>query len=250
MNINSINYTSGVKSFKSMQELQKKMIKLSVGQKIKSMANNAANSAVSETLKSLANQSSVESDNAQDVIGMYNVADGGLASISDSLNRLNKIAIKAKNGIYSDKDRALMQVEVDQIKQSIEDEAKNTEFNSIKLLDGSNNNNGLISVNSTLESLGIADFDVTGNYDIDSIKKALSKVNKQRSQFGAGSNVLEHYISSKDIQNHNTVVSLNQIADTDYGRVTTQYVQQDALSKAAYGGVNAGFQQYVLSMQI
>ena len=54
--------------------------------------------------------------------------------------------------------------------------------------------------NSTLESLGIADFDVTGEFDLEAIDKAIEMVSEARSKYGAKSNALEHTIQDwKDL---------------------------------------------------
>lgn len=200
---------------------------LSSGYKINSAADNAAGLAISEKLLTQENGFSVGSSNAQDGINMLKVAEGALSGIQDSLQRIRELGVKALNGIYSDSDREAIQAEIEGIKQSIQGTAKNTSFNTMKLLDGSmadihlatNPEGGGLEIqmeNSTLESLGIADFDVTGNFDLADIDRAMDKITAARSQYGAQSNTLEHVINYNDYANYNLTAANSRIKDTDY----------------------------------
>ena len=246
MNISGM---SNVNSFKSMQELQKKFMQLSAGQKINSAADDAAGSALSEKMKSLSNGYSAQSNNDRDAIGMYNVADGALSSINDDLNRLSEIGVKAGNGIYSDDDRALMQKEVDQIKESIGSQIKDTEFNNIKVLNNTSSN-GLITVDTSLEKLGIDDFDVTKDFSLDSIQGAISKVSDARANLGAGSNTLEYKIDATDIDNHNTIAAMSRIADTDYGDASMNFSIQNVLNQYSFMAMQSNMDQYAMLTRV
>ena len=69
---------------------------------------------------------------------VLNVADGALSSMYDSLSRIRELGLQASNSaIYSKDELSMMQAEIDQIKQGITDIARNTQFNGLKLLDGS-----------------------------------------------------------------------------------------------------------------
>ena len=121
--------------------------------------------------------------------------------------------------------------------------AKNTSLNEHKLLDGSmadlhlatNPDGSGMSIgmaNSTLESLGIAHFDVTsGNINLDDISKALDKVSTQRSRLGASTNRLEH------AYNYNTNATLQQlnarsrIEDLDMPKGISEKKKEELLSE-------------------
>ena len=110
-----------------------------------------------------------------------------------------KYGVNSMNGLYEDDERQAIQWEIDGLKQSIQDVAKGTTFNTMRLLDGSmadidlatNPQGGGLSirlVNSTLESLGIADYDVTKDFDLDAIDKAIETISGARSKIGAQTN--------------------------------------------------------------
>lgn len=103
----------------------------------------------------------------------------------------------------TDDDRSMYQANIDQLKEDITQVASNTEFNTMKLLDGSFTNRQVamnadgsgrqISIQSTaLENLGIEDFDVTGDFDITDIDNALETVSSARSELGSASNAFEY----------------------------------------------------------
>jgi len=76
------------------------------------------------------------SRNVQDGISLIQLADGGMQEIHNILHRQRELAVKALNGIYSDGDRAKIQMEIKQLTDEIDRIAYYTEFNTIKVLCG------------------------------------------------------------------------------------------------------------------
>lgn len=251
---------SNVNNSQSMRNLQMQIIKMATGRRINSAADDAAGLAISEKLLSQSNGYSVANRNAEDGQSVANVADGGLDGIQDSLQRMRELSVQASNGTYSDEDKALIQKEIVQLKSTITDQVKGTQFNTIKLLDNTSEINlatnpsgtgtSMKMVDTSLETLGIADFDVTKNFSINSIDKAIAKVSSARADFGATSNRLDHVISSNDITNHNLIASMSRIVDTNYGQAVTDYNTQNALNQYSYMAIQANMQQNSLSMKV
>lgn len=189
---------------------------ISSGKRINSAADDAAGLAIAQKLQKQEKGLNVGAQNAKDAMGVMNVADGALDGIMDQLQRIRELGVKSMNGLYSESDRAMYQREIDGLKEGIQSLAKNTTLNEQNLLDGSmadmhlatNPDGGGMQIrmtNSTLEALGIADFDVTcGNFDLSAIDKAMEKVSGQRSAMGAYTNRLEH------TYNYNTASYLEQ----------------------------------------
>lgn len=213
------------------------------GKKINSAADDAAGLAIANKLESQTRGLSVGSSNAQAGQDLLKVADGGLSSIQDSLQRIRELSVQASNtAVYSSGDIRSMQQEIDGLKQSIQDTAKGTSFNTMKLLDGSMADLNLATnpqggglkiqmVNSTLESLGIADYDVTGNFNIQDIDDAIKKVSDARSSLGAQSNSLTHTINTNDYSAYNTTASKSKIEDTDYAKEVTEQKKNEVLDQ-------------------
>ena len=251
---------SSINNDQSTRNLQMEMIKLSTAKKINSAADDAAGLSISQKLLSQSNGYSQGTENALDGQSASNVAEGGLSGINDSLQRMRELSVQASNGIYSDEDKAQMQKEVDQLKASITDQVKGTDFNTVKMLDNTSDINlatnpsgtgmSMKMVDTSLETLGISDFDVTKNFSIDSIDKAISKVTDARANFGATSNRLDSVTSSNDITNHNLIASMSKITDTDYGQASADYNTQNAINKYSYMAMQANMQQNTLSAQV
>ncbi|AGF56337.1 flagellin [Clostridium saccharoperbutylacetonicum] len=251
---------SSMNNYASMQKLQMAMIKMSSGTKINSAADDAAGLSISQKMLSQSNGYSQANENAADAQNASNVAEGGLSGIEDSLQRIRELSVKAGNGIYSDQDRAMMQKEIDQEKASITDQVKGTEFNTIKMLDNNSDINLAINskgngmsmkmVDTSLETLGIADYDVTKNFSIDAIDKAIAKVTSARNNFGTTSNILDKVIDSNDITNHNLMASMSKITDTDYAKSSTDFSTQSALNQYNYMASQANIQQFSLLAKV
>jgi len=64
-----------------------------------------------------------------DATSMLQVADGAMASVGDSLQRLRELAVAAGNGSYAASDRAALQTEAQQLLQHISKVGSDTEFN-------------------------------------------------------------------------------------------------------------------------
>ncbi len=215
---------------------------LASGKRINSAADDAAGLAISEKLLTQINGYNTGTNNAADGINMMNVAEGALSGIHDSLQRMRELAVQAQNGIYSASDKEMIQMEIDGLKQSIQDAAKGTEFNTMKLLDGSfaslslatNPSGGGLEIqmeNSTLASLGIADFDVTGKFSLDSLDSAISAVSKARSRLGAKTNALSHTINYNENAGLNLMAANSRIRDTDYGKAIIDRNRDNILSQ-------------------
>ena len=223
---------------------------LSSGSQINKAADDASGLAISEKINTQTTGFEVGSKNAQDGISMMNISDGALSGIQDSLQRIRELAVKASNGLYTSDDRAYIQKEIDGLKQSIQETAKGTTFNEMTLLDGSkadvdlatNPSGGGLSiqmVNSTLESLGIADFDVTGKFNLEDIDKAMDKVSEARSSLGAQTNALQHTISYNDYANYNLTAANSRIRDTDYAEEMVRKNREEILEKYRIFGIQA-----------
>ena len=83
--------------------------------------------------------------------------------------------------------------------------------------------------NATLQALGIADFDVTKDFDIQTIDDALSKVSSNRSSIGAQSNSLDHTIGYNTQTSYNLTKTVSNMADTDFAKVASDMNKKQLL---------------------
>ena len=117
--------------------LQKATARLSSGFQINCAADNAAGLAISEKMRSQIRGLDQAIRNANDAISLLQTAEGGLNESHSILQRMRELAVQSSNGTYTDADREAIQLEVDALKDEIDRISGATEFNTMKLLDGS-----------------------------------------------------------------------------------------------------------------
>lgn len=111
--------------------------RLSSGYRLNRAADDAANLTISEKMRSQIRGLNQASDNAKDGISLLQIADGALDESQQMIHRIKELAVKAANGTNTDADRQAMQDEIDQLVSEIDRIADASEFNTLKLLDGS-----------------------------------------------------------------------------------------------------------------
>ena len=109
---------------------------LSTGLRINSAADDASGLAVSEKLRGQISGLAKAASNAQDAISMLQTAEGAMGSMTSMVQRIRELAIQAGNPAYTTSDRAVLQLEVDQLREEIDRVSNTTEFNTKKLLNG------------------------------------------------------------------------------------------------------------------
>lgn len=113
--------------------------KLSSGLRINSASDDAAGQAISQGMKAQIRGLQQAQRNIQDGISLIHTADSGLANIIDpNLLRLRQLGVQASNDTLTSSELEQIRLEVNQILSGINDIAENTEFNGIKLLNGTN----------------------------------------------------------------------------------------------------------------
>ncbi|MEA4989178.1 MAG: flagellin [Anaerovorax sp.] len=122
---------------KNTKNITSSFQKLSSGLRINCDADDAAGLAISEKMRSQIRGLSQASKNAQDGISLIQTAEGGMSSIHQSLQRMRELCVQAANGTLTADDREMIQAEINQIKKGIDVISNDTEFNGLKLLDGS-----------------------------------------------------------------------------------------------------------------
>ena len=92
--------------------LSQSMERLSSGLKINHAKDNPAGLAMSKRMNAQIEGLSVANQNASDGVSIIEIADGAMTEISEMLQRINELSVKAANGIMTDDDRATVQDEV------------------------------------------------------------------------------------------------------------------------------------------
>ena len=116
--------------------LAQSLQRLSSGLKINRAKDNPAGLAMAKRMNSQIASLKVANQNASDGVSIIETADGAMNEISEMLQRMNELSIKAANGTMSDGDRAIVQQEIADLKEEITRISDVTEFNGQKILNG------------------------------------------------------------------------------------------------------------------
>jgi len=141
--------------------LSKNLEKLSTGYKINRAGDDAAGLAISEKMRAQITGLEGATKNAKDGISLIQTAEGALTEVHSMLNRMTTLAEQSANGTYADEvDREQLQKEVDALKSEIDRIADSTNFNGLKLLDGSlsggSNIKGSVTLSDTVATATVA----------------------------------------------------------------------------------------------
>jgi len=120
------------------RQLDDAMSRLSSGLRINSAADDAAGSAIASKMEAQVRSLDVAIRNSYDAISMTQTAEGALGEMENILQRTRELAVQAGNSTLSSSDRTMIQKELDALVTEIDSIATKTNFNGVKLLDGSN----------------------------------------------------------------------------------------------------------------
>jgi flagellin len=117
--------------------LQKSTEKLSSGYRINRAGDDAAGLAISEKMRGQIRGLNQASTNSEDGISLVQTAEGALQETQNILQRMRELAVQSANDTNTDDDRTQIQKEITQLTNEVDRIATTSEFNTKKLLDGS-----------------------------------------------------------------------------------------------------------------
>ncbi len=254
-NMSAIN-SNKVLKFKHW-DTNKSMEKLSSGMRINRAGDDASGLAVSEKMRTQIQGLRQAERNTEDGMSFVQTTEGYLDQTSSILQRIRVLAVQSSNGIYTQEDRQLIQVEVSALIDEVDRIASQAEFNKFKLLLGDysrTNPKGSmwfhIGANmhqrervfiGTMTSQGLNLKEKTGrflanlstadgaNRTIGVIDDALHKIAKQRADLGAYYNRLEY--AAKGLMNayENIQASESRIRDADMAETMVDLTKDQIL---------------------
>lgn len=139
--------------------------RLSSGYKINHSKDNPVGLAISQKIRSQIRGLDQADNNAQDGTSVLQTAEGALTEIQNMLTRMKELSVQAANDVNSDTERDAIQKEIDALNEEIDRIAKDTEFNTIPLLDG-NLRRRVYSDVEGVSQYEISDGFVAGEYGI------------------------------------------------------------------------------------
>lgn len=239
------------------RDMDKSMEHLATGMRINRPGDDSLGFAVSEKLRSQIRGLGQAERNTQDGMSFLQVTEGSLDQVNSILQRLRELSVQSSNGIYSNEDRKLVQLEVSQLVEEVERIGTSAEFNKVKPLDGrfsrSSKNpmtlqvgangsekielyiNTMTSSSLKLKQAGNKLTLSTPNKASNSLQvldDAITKVNRLRSDLGAYYNRLDLTLKSLSNNYVNIVSSESQVRDADMATEMVEYSRNQILTKS------------------
>jgi flagellin len=121
---------------RSSGDLATSLQRLSSGLRINSAKDDAAGLAISERMTAQVRGMSQAGRNANDGVSLAQVGEGALNQMGNILQRVRELAVQSANATNSASDRAALNAEVGQLVAELERFALTTEFNGLKMFDG------------------------------------------------------------------------------------------------------------------
>ncbi len=236
--------------------VDRSMEKLSSGMRINRAGDDASGLAVSEKMRAQIKGLRQAERNTEDGMSLIQTTEGYLQEVADLLQRIRVLAIQSSNGIYTPRDRQLIQVEVSQLIDEVDRIASQAEFNKMALLQGDFARNSSIASmwfhigpnqhqrervfisTMTARSLQLQREDGTllsistpgfANESIGVLDVALNRINKQRADLGAYFNRLEHAAKGLFVAYENLQASESRIRDVDMAEESVSYTKNQIL---------------------
>ena len=120
--------------------MQQSISRLSSGLRIQSASDNAAGMAISENMRAQQGGFKQAIKNANDGVAVVQTAESGYQAVSDILIRMRELAVQSANDSVSNTERGYIDTEFDDLKEEITRIASVSEYNGIKLMDGTGGN--------------------------------------------------------------------------------------------------------------
>ncbi|MBN2403105.1 MAG: flagellin [Spirochaetes bacterium] len=238
-------------------DVNSSMEKLASGMRINRAGDDASGLAVSEKMRTQIQGLRQAERNTEDGMSFIQTTEGYLHQTSGILQRIRVLGVQSSNGIYSQEDRQLIQVEVSALVDEVDRIASQAEFNRFKLLLGEYSRinpkasmwfhmgpnmhqrervyigtmtaEGLNLVDRTHRLIANVSTADNSNRTIGLVDDALQKIAKQRADLGAYYNRLD--FAAKGLMNayENTQASESRIRDADMAETMVSFTKDQIL---------------------
>ncbi len=237
--------------------------RMSTGYKINHAKDNAAGYSIAANWKTMLGSLDVASDNASMGADLLKTAEENYSLITEHLQRVRDLTEQAANGTYGADSLTAIKSEMTARLLEINRIAANSEFNGIKLMDGTQTdainlqvglNKGdtnVIKLDASLFKAATASgllnakgaafktfIDAAGTTKtaadkLVEIDKAISEISSRVTAIGAAQNRVDSAISSISVQSENLTSSLSTIRDADVAEESSSYIKAQILQQAS-----------------
>jgi flagellin len=234
----------------SQASLGSAMQRLSSGSRVNSAKDDAAGLAIAERMNAQVKGIGVAIRNANDAISMSATAEGALAKVTDSLQRMRELSVQSANATNNDGDRTNLDAEYQQLGSEITRVLSSTKFNGKAVLGADAGTlTFLIGANSS-DTIDVTTQDMSANADVtavtgggittaadatsamDAIDTAIDTVSQERANYGAYQNRFESVIGNLQTAQENQSAARGRIMDADFAAETANLSRGQILQQA------------------
>lgn len=237
----------------------KALERIATGYRINRAGDDAAGLAISEKMRAQISGLNMAGKNIQDGISLVQTAEGALNETHAILQRMRELSVQSSNDTLTDDDRAMIDVEFQELKKEMTRISKDTEFNTRPLLNGDYATNTLkiqVGANSgqtieltmndmSTDAIGLTDASIATRDDaeasISMLDDAIKQVSMERSRFGAYQNRMEHAYNVTMNTAENLTAAESRIRDADIAKEMMNFTKANILQQAA---------QYAMAMHM
>ena len=252
--------------------MQQSISRLSSGLRIQSASDNAAGMAIAENMRAQQGGFKQAIKNANDGVALIQTAESGYQAVSDILIRMRELAVQSANDSVSDTERGYINTEFDDLRSEISRIADVSEYNGLKLMDGTgggnsgeyvfqvgtrNSTDDQITVqldNQDASALGISAIRVDSQQgaqaSISAIDAALEGLSDDRARLGSTINELNHAVDNLSATVENYGNALSQIRDADMAEESAAFAKRNVLQQAGVSMLSQANQQPNLVLRL
>jgi len=228
-------------------------LSLSSGKRLNSGADDAAGAAVFMKMNAQLMGQKAAIKTAADALSLLNLQEAAVEQFANITHRIKELGVQMANGTYSDDDRALAQLEADQLVAQFQMVAANTRFNDLDIVNGTDGvtapytiqvganatDNFTIAVTpgATLSTMLPTFVDVTTQANaaltFDATLSILQTMNEQRAIIGASINRMLSSINNLSSAAIKTEVAIGRVIDADFALESANLAKQQILAQSS-----------------
>ncbi len=230
--------------------LAKHVNRLSSGYRVNSPADDPAGYSISQRMGGQVRSYAAAIRNANDGSSLLQTANGALLTDNTIILKMRQLAIQAANSTYSPKDLKVLNQEYQHLKSEITRIAKTTDFNGMKLFDGSHPEYKFhVGIYTTMSDrlhvhigkmdageMGINGTDILSRPNslnaVNRLDVALDRINALQGDIGAVQNRMEWTIRNLNNATTNVQAARAQIRDVDFAGETAKFTKRQILSQS------------------
>ena len=226
--------------------------KLASGSRITKASDDASGLAIGTRIQSDVTVLEQASTNASQATAILQTADGGLARISDILQRMKALATQSNSGSVTNDERTYIQSEYAELMEEIDGIASSTRYNGESLLDGTSAYSSGVdfmvgtSISDTI-SVQIDDVDTTAlsinsttvsdqtsaETAVTALDAAISSISAARAEVGASMSRFDFRAQTIDTSIENLSAAESAVMDADVASEKSKLASADVLAQAA-----------------